>query len=108
MCSSSYPSDFAVQVAYVGARPTHLEVNHNINILPAQYYNQGAAEVGVLNAAVANPMAGQIPQSTTLNAATMQQNLLYCLIPSLARSPRITHPLARRLTTRCRSRSPSR
>ena len=31
------PGSLVVQVAYVGGRPTHLEVNHNINILPAQY-----------------------------------------------------------------------
>ena len=70
------PGSLIVQVGYVGQRPTHLEVNHNINILPSQYYNQGAAEVGVLNAAVANPMAGKISQSTTLNATTIAQNLL--------------------------------
>jgi hypothetical protein len=70
-----------VQAGYVGTRPTHLEVNHNINILPAQYYNQGAAEVGILNASVANPMAGMIPQSTTLNAAKIAQNLLYLPYP---------------------------
>ena len=75
------PGSLVVQVGYVGARPTHLEVNHNINILPATYYNQGAAEVGVLNAAVANPMAGKIPQSTTYNAATIAQNLLYLPYP---------------------------
>ncbi|HEY3838106.1 MAG TPA: TonB-dependent receptor, partial [Bryobacteraceae bacterium] len=65
------PGNVAVQVGYIGARPTHLEVDHNINLLPGQYYNQGAAEVGILNAAVPNPMAGKIPQSTTLNAATI-------------------------------------
>jgi hypothetical protein len=76
-----FPGSFALQIAYVGARPTRLEVNHNINVLPAQYYNQGAAEVGYLNAAVPNPMAGQIPQSTTLNASTIQRNLLLLPFP---------------------------
>lgn len=76
-----FPGNIALQVAYVGTRPSRLEVNHNINILPAQYYNQGAAEVGILNAAVANPMAGKIPLSTTLNAATIAQNLLYLPYP---------------------------
>jgi hypothetical protein len=75
------PDSLVVQVAYVGGRPTHLEVNHNINLLPATYYNQGAAEVGVLNASVANPMAGLIPQSTTYNAAKIAQNLLYLPYP---------------------------
>jgi hypothetical protein len=68
--------NFAVQIAYVGARPTRLEVNHNINFLPAQYYNQGSAEVSYLNGTVANPMAGKIPNNTTLNGATIQQYLL--------------------------------
>ncbi len=76
-----FPGNFALQVAYVGAKPTRLEVSHNINILPAQYYNQGAAEVNLLNAKVPNPLAGQIPQSTTLNAAQIQQNLLYLPFP---------------------------
>jgi hypothetical protein len=73
------PGDVAVQVAYIGARPTHLEVDHNINVLPPQYYNQGGAEVNFLNKKVANPMAGLIPQSTTLNNALIQQYLL--LVP---------------------------
>jgi hypothetical protein len=68
--------DFAFQIAYVGARPTRLEVNHNINFLPAQYYNQGSAEVTYLNNKVPNPMAGLIPGNATLNGATIQQYLL--------------------------------
>ncbi len=75
------PGNLVAQLAYIGARPTHLEVNHNINILPAQYYNQGAAEVGILNGAVPNPMAGKIPLSTTLTAPTIAQNLLYLPYP---------------------------
>ena len=39
------PWNTALQVAYVGSRPTRLEVSKNINALPAQYYNLGAAEV---------------------------------------------------------------
>ncbi len=74
------PGSLLVQVGYVGGRPTHLEVNHNINLLPAQYYNQGAAEVGVLNAAVTNPMSGKIPQSS-LGNPTIAQNLLYLPYP---------------------------
>lgn len=81
------PRDLTVQIAYVGARPTHLEVNHNINVLPAQYYNQGSnyaqllAYQTTMNTAVANPMAGKIPLSTTLNAANIAQNLLYLPYP---------------------------
>jgi hypothetical protein len=74
-----FPGSFALQIGYVGARPTRLDVNHNINFLPSQYYNLGSAEVAVLNGNVANPMAGKIPNNTTLNGATIQENLL--LVP---------------------------
>ncbi len=76
-----FPGNVALQIAYVGQRPTRLEVNHNINVLPAQYYNQGAAEITYLNTAVPNPMAGKIPLSTTLNAATIARNLLLLPYP---------------------------
>lgn len=70
------PGNIALQVSYVGARPTRLDVSHNINFLPAQYYNQGSAEVTYLNNKVNNPMAGLIPNNTTLNSLTIQQYLL--------------------------------
>jgi hypothetical protein len=71
-----FPGNLVLQIAYVGTRPTRLEVNHNINILPAQYYNQGGPEVNVLNASVANPMAGKLPGTTSLNNANLAENLL--------------------------------
>ncbi len=74
-----FAGNLALQVAYVGARPTRLEVNHNINFLPAKYYDQGAPEVTYLNSKVANPMAGKIPGNATLNGSTIQQYLL--LVP---------------------------
>jgi len=78
------PGRLVVQVGYVGARPTHLEVNHNIDILPAQYYNQGAAEVTYLNASVTNPMAGLIPGNSGLNGATIAQNQLLLPYPEFS------------------------
>jgi hypothetical protein len=45
-----FPGNVTLSIAYVGARPTRLEVNHNINVLPAQYYNLGAADVFAENA----------------------------------------------------------
>ena len=75
------PSNLSFQIAYVGSRPTQIEVNHNINVLPQQYYDQGSAEVSYLNAKVANPMAGQIAGNATLNGATIQRNLLLLPFP---------------------------
>lgn len=73
------PWRLAVQAAYVGNHVSDLEVNHNINFLPAKYYNQGSAEVTYLNEQVANPMAGQIPGNATLNGAMIQR--YYLLLP---------------------------
>ncbi len=77
-----FPGSVALQIAYVGTKPSHLEVNHNINVLPAQYYNQGGAEVNYLNTAVPNPMAGLFGSSSpTLNAANIARNLLLLPYP---------------------------
>jgi len=78
-----FPGRFVLQVAYIGARPTRLEVNHNINVLPAQYLNQGAAGVSFLNAAVANPMAGRFTGTgtTSLNNATVPRYQLLLPFP---------------------------
>ncbi len=76
-----FPGAITLQVAYVGARPTRLEVNHNINLLPGQYYNQGGAQVNFLNAAVANPLAGTLPQAPSLNGATIARSSLLLPFP---------------------------
>lgn len=71
-----FGNGMALQLAYVGARPTELEVNHNINVVPTQYWNQGGAGANYLNAAVPNPMYGLIPQSTSLNGKTIARSQL--------------------------------
>ena len=71
------PDNLIVQVAYVGGRPTHLEVNHNINILPANVYNLGAAEVTTLTTPVPNnPLHNLVPSDTNANGATIQPQYL--------------------------------
>lgn len=74
-----FPGNVALSISYVGTRPTRLEVNHNINVLPKQYYDQGAAGVTFLNKQVPNPLAGKLPQAPGLNGATIAQSSL--LIP---------------------------
>jgi hypothetical protein len=76
-----FPGNLALQIAYVGTRPTRLEVNHNINVLPQAYYNQGAAGVTYLNATVPNPMAGKFSGTTGLNNANIARNLLLLPYP---------------------------
>jgi hypothetical protein len=76
------PGSVVLQVAYVGTRPTRLEVNHNINILPAAFYNQGGGGVNYLNTAVPNPLAGLFGSSSpTLNSANIARNLLLLPYP---------------------------
>ncbi len=75
----AFGGGFATQIAYVGQRPSSLEVNHNIDIVPAQYWNQGGVGANYLNAAVSNPMAGQLPQSGNLNGPTI--NRFRLLVP---------------------------
>jgi hypothetical protein len=77
-----FPGNLQVQIAYVNNRPSQLEVSQDINVLPQQYYSTSMDPVAnlanqtFLNAAVANPMAGKIPNNPTLNAATIARNLL--------------------------------
>ena len=78
-----FMGNYVLSIAYFGSRASRVEVNHNINVLPKQYYDQGSAEITYLNAAVPNPMAGQIPQSTTLNAPTIARNRLVPAVPGV-------------------------
>lgn len=73
------PWRLAAQIAYVGNHAYDLDVTHNINFLPKRYYNQGAAGVRYLNAEVPNPMAGKIPNNSTLNGSMIQR--YYLLLP---------------------------
>ncbi|WP_373283916.1 carboxypeptidase regulatory-like domain-containing protein [Silvibacterium dinghuense] len=75
------PGDYVLQIAYVGTRPTRLEVNHNINYLSKQYYDKGSAEITYLNSKVENPMAGVFSGTTSLNNTTIAQYLLLLPYP---------------------------
>ncbi len=57
---------WVVQVAYVGQQTTKIEINKNVDGLPATYYNQGSAEATYLQTSVPNPMygAGLLPASS--------------------------------------------
>ena len=80
-----FSDNWTLQLAYVGARPTRLEVNHNIDILPAKYYNCAVADptcgITYLNSKVPNPMAGQIPTNSALNASTITASTLLLPYP---------------------------
>lgn len=76
-----FPGNLALQIAYVGSRPTELEVSRNINSIPLQYLNQGAAGGSYLNTSVANPMSGKFSGTTSLNNATVAQYQLLLPYP---------------------------
>jgi hypothetical protein len=74
------PANTVLQIAYVGNKASQLEINKNIDALPPQYYNQGAAGVTFLQTQVPNPMAGLLPGSS-LNSATVQRQFLLSPFP---------------------------
>ena len=82
-----FVGNLQVQIGYVNNRPSDLEVSQNINVLPQQYYSTGTdpvanlANQNSLNATVTNPMAGKVPANLTLNAPTIQRQLLLFPFP---------------------------
>jgi hypothetical protein len=70
------PGQTVMEVGYVGNASRGYEVSKGINALPAQYFSLGAS---ALNAKVTNPMAGKIPNNSTLNGATIPYQ--YLLVP---------------------------
>jgi hypothetical protein len=74
------PANMVLQIAYAGNKASQLEINKNIDVLPAQYFNQGSTGVTSLNTQVANPMAGLLPGSS-LNVAKIPQYQLLVPFP---------------------------
>lgn len=84
-----FPGDLVLQLGYVGNRATRLEVNHNINVLPQQYYSSSTdyaanlANQTYLNTTVPNPMHGFLPATANSNitGTTIARNLLLLPYP---------------------------
>ncbi len=85
----AFPGNFQLQIGYVNFRPSELEVNQNINVLPQQYYSTSTdpatnlANQTFLNTAVPNPMAGKLPAGSlsSLTGTTIARNLLLVPFP---------------------------
>jgi hypothetical protein len=83
------PGRLQVQIGYVNLRPSELEINQNINVLPQQYYSTSTdpttnlANQTSLNTAIANPMAGKLPAGSlsNLSGSTIARNLLLVPFP---------------------------
>lgn len=75
------PAKMAMEIAYSGNKVSSLEVNKQIDNLPATFYGTTtapitAAQSNALNAKVNNPLAGLFPQTASLNGTTILQYLL--------------------------------
>lgn len=83
------PGRLQVQIGYVNLRPSELEINQNINVLPQQYYSTSTdpttnlANQTFLNTAIANPMSGKLPAGSlsSLSGSTIARNLLLVPFP---------------------------
>ena len=80
-----FPARMALQIAYAGNKVSQLEINKNIDDLPASFMGTSASplnstQIATLTASVANPLAGQLPGSS-LNSATVQRYLLNVPFP---------------------------
>lgn len=84
-----FAGNVQVQIGYVNFRPSQIEVNQNINVLPQKYYSTATdpatnlANQTALNTLVPNPMFGKLPAGSlsSLTGANIQQNLLYLPFP---------------------------
>ncbi|HWP43598.1 MAG TPA: hypothetical protein VNO14_10210, partial [Blastocatellia bacterium] len=73
---------FVAEVAYIGNRGTHLQVNRNLNATPIQYLStsptRDQARIDYLSKAVPNPFAGLMPAtaSSTFRSSTIARERL--------------------------------
>lgn len=78
----AFPGNLQVQVGYVNFRPSELEINQDINVVPQQYYTTSTdpatdlANLNYLNQTVPNPLAGRLPAYGQANGTTIARNLL--------------------------------
>ncbi|HKE27259.1 MAG TPA: hypothetical protein VKB88_33120, partial [Bryobacteraceae bacterium] len=80
------PGQFVLEVAYIGNHAVHLLVSDsNLNILPRQYLSPALARdnnvVNFLSGTVANPFQGLLPNSSSLNGATVALSQLLLPFP---------------------------
>jgi hypothetical protein len=80
------PGQFVLEVAYIGNHAVHLLVSDtNLNILPRQYLSPSLARdnnvVNFLSSTVANPFQGLLPNSSSLNGATVALSQLLLPFP---------------------------
>lgn len=77
------PGQMLIELAYIGNHAVRLPLNRNVNAIPDQYLSKSPvrdqATIDYLSALVANPFAGLIPASASLNGSTVARSSL--LVP---------------------------
>jgi hypothetical protein len=79
------PGQMVLEVAYIGNHAVHLLLNRNMDALPAKYLStsptRDQATIDYLSTLVANPFAGLIPTSASLNGSTISRQSLLTPFP---------------------------
>jgi hypothetical protein len=69
------PGQMVVEVAYIGNHAVHLPINTQLDYIPRQFLTTSVFRDNTLNSTltgtVTNPLAGLVPNSTSLNGATV-------------------------------------
>jgi len=82
------PGDTVLEVVYIGNHSVHLPVTTNLNGIPQQYLATGWVRnqnvINTLSSTVANPFAGLLPGSSSLNGSTVALSQLLLPYPQFA------------------------
>ena len=80
--------DMVLQVVYIGNHSVHLPITTQLNGIPQQYLATGWVRnqnvINTLSSTVANPFAGLLPNSTSLNGSTIGLQQLLLPFPQFA------------------------
>ena len=80
--------DTVLQIVYIGNHSVHLPITTQLNGIPQQYLATGWARnqnvINTLSSTVANPFAGLLPNSTSLNGSTVGLSQLLLPYPQFA------------------------
>ncbi len=81
-------ADTVLQVVYIGNHSVHLPITTQLNGIPQQYlatgWTRNQTVINTLSSTVANPFAGLLPNSTSLNGSTIALSQLLLPFPEFA------------------------
>ena len=87
-------SDMVLEVAYIGNHSVHLGISQALDYVPPQYLSTSPVRdngvINTLSSTVANPFAGLLPNSTSLNGKTVALSQLLVRYPQFPSGSGIT------------------